>query len=215
MRWLVTYRVAADGGSSADDQTPQPEPSAAAAAPASDAASVAPAAAAARLRAQDGAKYRVLAPDGPAAAAGARLVQHYSHLPVSAVELPDAAALAALRAHPDVARVEPDRPNVLALQQSLPLINQPAAAAAGDAGAGCFVAVVDGVVDVTHPDLGSCATPGAPPPCRVALAKDFSSNGSSGPAADTSHGTNVASIVARTAPGSLILALVRAPAGCG
>jgi hypothetical protein len=49
----------------------------------------------------------------------------------------------ALRADPSVASVEPNRYNFRQLGQSLPLINQPLAAAQGFKGAGCAVAVLD------------------------------------------------------------------------
>lgn len=89
--------------------------------------------------------------------------------------------------------------------QSFPLINQPAAVAAGQIGAGTSVAVLDTGTNYTLPELGSCTAPGVPAGCRVAYATDFAPSDNS--LDDNGHGTNVAGIVAGTAPGTKILAL--------
>lgn len=89
--------------------------------------------------------------------------------------------------------------------ESFPLIGQPTAAAAGNIGTGTSVAVLDTGTDYTRTDFGSCTAPGVPASCRVAYAQDFATNDNSRD--DNGHGTNVAGIVAGTAPGTKILAL--------
>jgi hypothetical protein len=61
--------------------------------------------------------------------------------------------------------------------------------------------------DYAHPDLGACPYPGAPEPCRVAFARDFTP-ADDGLTDSSGHGTNVASIIAKVAPGVKILVLV-------
>ena len=72
-----------------------------------------------------------------------------------------------------------------------------------------FFHLLSAGADYTKPDLGSCAYAGAPAPCRVAFAKDFTAADDGRLDADRwTHGTNVASIIAKMAPGVKILALV-------
>jgi hypothetical protein len=113
-----------------------------------------------------------------ASAAGARVEADFTHMPVSVVTVTSPAALAALRADASVASVAPVARHTRAMTRSLPLINQPAAVSAGASGAGCAVAIIDGGGNYGAADLGSCASPGAPAPCRVAFAKDFTSENS-------------------------------------
>lgn len=88
--------------------------------------------------------------------------------------------------------------------ESLALMSQPAAAAAGFRGQGIGVAVLDTGADFTHADLGACTAAGASG-CRVVYAADFATQDN---ARDVGgHGTNVSAIVAKTAPGANILAL--------
>ena len=89
--------------------------------------------------------------------------------------------------------------------ESFPLINQPAAAAAGKTGAGTSVAVLDTGADYTRADFGSCTAPGAPSTCRVAYARDFAPADNALDA--NGHGTNVSGIIAGVAPGAKIIAL--------
>ena len=89
--------------------------------------------------------------------------------------------------------------------QSFPLINQPAAAAAGKIGAGTSVAVLDTGLDYSRADFGACTAPGVPSTCRVAYAQDFAP--SDGSRDDNGHGTNVAGIVAGVAPGARLIGL--------
>lgn len=134
---------------------------------------------------------------------GARATRVYQYLPLAVVELEslDAAfQLASL-----VRAMEPDRAHEASLGQSLDLIGQPAAAAAGFTGLGTAVAVLDTGADYTHADLGSCTAVGAPTTCRVAYAQDFASD--DGLLDSSGHGTNVSAIVAGVAPEAEILAL--------
>jgi subtilisin family serine protease len=143
------------------------------------------------------------------AAAPASLIveRDYEQMPVSFVTLQDTAALAHVLSDDRVLRVEPNRVSFTTLAQSLPLINQPAAAADGKDGTGTTVAVLDTGADYTNPALGSCTAPGVPAStCKVVVAQDFAP--SDGTLDDSSHhGTNVSSIVAGVAPGAKIIAL--------
>jgi hypothetical protein len=121
-----------------------------------------------RAAARDAVRGRALAPDSPAARAGARLARDFSDVPASVVSIDSVAALDALRADPNVASVEPDRVftiqwefsngriggghgsdpsdpgrRLLYMRDSLSLIAQPQAAANGYIGTGCSVAVLD------------------------------------------------------------------------
>jgi hypothetical protein len=131
-------------------------------------------------------------------------LHHYDSLPALHVELRTPEALDRLLARSEVARVVEDEPHEAFLAQSLPLIHQPEAAAAGLTGAGTAVAVLDTGVDYTRAAFGACPAPGAPG-CRVAYAHDFAPDDGSLDA--NGHGTNVAAIVAGVAPGAKILAL--------
>ncbi len=114
------------------------------------------------------------------------------------------AALAALDSD-DVEQAYEPVEYQLADAQSFPLMNQPAAAAAGKTGAGTAVAVLDTGANYRHAELGSCTAPNTPAGCRVAYAADFAPNDNS--LDDNGHGTHVAGIVAGVAPGTKILAL--------
>lgn len=76
-----------------------------------------------------------------------------------------------------------DGRRTVSLEQSVPQIGAPAAWQAGYTGAGVRVAVLDGGIDGTHPDLAG----------RVAAVQDFTGTG---PADTYGHGTHVASTIA-------------------
>jgi subtilisin family serine protease len=170
---VVSFKEEAVASALAAEAAPIAAAAAAAAEPASAASAPAPAAAA-RLRAMSAVKARALSAASAAVAQhGAKVEADFSHLPAAVVTVANADALAALRADAGVASVEAAGVKRQMLLQSAPLIAQPAALARGANGAGCAVAVIDGGGNYGHKDLGSCATPGAPAPCRVAFAKDF------------------------------------------
>ncbi|MEA3001979.1 MAG: hypothetical protein QOH81_767 [Sphingomonadales bacterium] len=128
----------------------------------------------------------------------------FSTLPYMYVTRLTAKQLAELRREPEVRAVTRERVFSKSVAQSLPLIGQPRAVAAGATGNGFSVAVLDSGVDYRFPEFGACSAPG--PACRVSFAKDFAPEDGA-PDQGTKHGTNVAAIVARVAPQSKILAL--------
>jgi subtilisin family serine protease len=143
---------------------------------------------------------------------GVRINQLLPSLNTTAIEISSPTALAALAALPD-ATVMADELLQRSDYQAQQVIEAPVLRSFGYDGAGTYVGVIDSGVDYSHPDLGSCTTPGAPPPCRVAiLAPDFSRNADGSVYNDgmldddVRHGTNVAAIAASTAPGTRIIA---------
>lgn len=122
----------------------------------------------------------------------------YSHLPMRALRVRSAGALAALAAHANVRSIYPD--TLMQRVQSdvapgLVQIDQPAVAAVGYQGAGTTVAVIDDGIDITNPAF-ACTAVGTPAGCRIVANQTFVST----PVADFSHGTNVSAIVASVAP---------------
>lgn len=137
---------------------------------------------------------------------GLELLQDFEQLPIAFAELRSPEALAHLLADPRVLRVVPDLVYTTTLAQSLPLINQAAAAAEGKDGTGTSIAVLDTGADYRVADLGSCTAVGTPASCRVVYAQDFAVP--DGLLDDNvKHGTNTASISAAVAPGAKIIAL--------
>jgi Ca2+-binding RTX toxin-like protein len=126
-------------------------------------------------------------------------------LPILLVRFPSRAALERAASDPAVAGIGANRTLRPMLIESLPLIGQPAAAAAGHTGAGTAVAVLDSGVDFSRAAFGSCSAPGEPG-CRVVVARDFAPDDGELDA-DVLHGTNVAGVVAAVAPDAQILAL--------
>lgn len=138
---------------------------------------------------------------------GLRVLEDYRALPVQLVRIDSRRQLARLTADPSVVGIGADRADTLALAQSLPLIGQPAAAAAGHTGSGVAVAVLDTGVDYTRSAFGGCSAPGTPG-CKVVVARDFApEDGMRDDPAAGFHGTNVSGIVAGVAPGAKILGL--------
>ena len=138
-----------------------------------------------------------------AGVAGVRVLRDYGALPVSFVRITSEEALLAVANSPDTLHVQPNLKAELQLAESLPLIDQPAAQAAGYTGAGTAVAVLDTGVDYTRAAFGSCSSPGGA--CKVAYAHDFATD--DGSLDDNGHGTNVSGIVLGVAPGTKILGL--------
>ena len=115
------------------------------------------------------------------------------------------AALAKLLSHSDIKAVYENKSYQHQLAESLPLIQQPAAAATGRDGAGTTVAVLDTGVNYTLPAFG-CIAPGVPATCRVVAAvdvapDDYTLDDIKG------HGTNVAAIIVGVAQGAKIAAV--------
>jgi Ca2+-binding RTX toxin-like protein len=131
--------------------------------------------------------------------------RRFAQVPYLHLTLRTAAALEALERHAEVVRVYEDRPNEAFLTNSLPLIGQPAAAAAGKTGAGGTVVVIDTGLDYTLPAFGSCVSPGSPGSCRVPYVADIAAD--DGQLDANGHGTNVAGIVAGVAPGAQVIGL--------
>lgn len=137
---------------------------------------------------------------------GVRVVQDYRHFGVQYVHVADAKTLAAVLQRPEVRAVRENAVHEHMTGESLGLIGQPAAVAAGATGRGTAVAVLDSGVDYRRTAFGSCMAPGTPATCKVAVARDFAPEDS---LLDDSilHGTNVAGIVVGVAPQAKILAL--------
>lgn len=150
------------------------------------------------------ARYKAVKDAVEIAAGGSEVAtdRDYSHLPMSAKRFTSRAALNHFLADARIKAVYEDIELHPVLAQSLPLIEQPAAAAVGYQGAGTTVAVIDDGIDYTRTDFGSCTAPGAPASCRVVVAQDFGSGST-----DKSHGTNVSATVLGVAPGSRIAML--------
>jgi subtilisin family serine protease len=134
-----------------------------------------------------------------------RSVQSYEHLPVEVVTVDSPAALAALAGTAGVTSITLPRTYRLTTDSDLEIIGQPAAQAAGFTGAGVSVAVIDSGVDYLRPGVGdtfgNCAAGPGTGTCRIDRLIDMVSSGSRDTNPD-GHGTNVAGIVAKTAPGA-------------
>ena len=109
------------------------------------------------------------------------------------------AALERLLERPEVAAIYEDTRFRLQLAQALPMIGQPAAAAAGHQGAGTAVAVLDSGVDYTRAAFGFCTAPGLPAGCKVIASEDFAPQDNQLDAPEL-HGTLVSGIVVGVAP---------------
>ncbi len=144
----------------------------------------------------------------------AEMIEDYDHLPVIFLKVKSRKALERLAAQPEVVGIFENRKYSLFLNESLPLIGQPAVAAAGYTGAGTAVAVLDTGIDYTRAAFGDCnifqpadclSLPPAPSGCRVACVHDFAAD--DGSLDNNGHGTNVSGIVAGVAPDTKILGL--------
>jgi len=129
----------------------------------------------------------------------------WEHLPLVQVRAASSEAAMAMLDRDEVAAAYDIEQYQLTDAESFPLIDQPAAAAAGKIGAGTSVAVLDTGTDYTRSDFGACTAPGVPSTCRVVYAQDFAPNDNSRD--DNGHGTNVAGIIAGVAPGAKLIAL--------
>jgi protocatechuate 3,4-dioxygenase beta subunit len=135
-------------------------------------------------------------------------VKDYSHLPAMFVRVKSLEGLKKLAAQAEVMGIHKNRIMHHMLAESLPLINQPAAEAAGFTGAGTAVAVIDGRVDYTNPYFNCSSTPpdcatglSSSPGCKIACVHNYVS------ASFDDHGTNVSAIVSGVAPDTRIIGL--------
>ncbi|MFN0039722.1 MAG: S8 family serine peptidase [Burkholderiales bacterium] len=138
---------------------------------------------------------------GPGAALELRA---YDHLPLAFLRVRDRRALDRLAARAEVVAVYPDerkRSNLDAT--SAGLVGQPAAAGMGHTGSGTSVLVIDGGVNYTLAEFGSCTAPGVPASCKVVYANDLT--GTATQLDHHGHGTNVSGIVIGTAPDARIV----------
>jgi subtilisin family serine protease len=129
-------------------------------------------------------------------------VHEYAAMPWAQVRVRSRAALVALMNHPDVQFLVENLKMKFGLAESLPLIHQPEAAAAGRIGAGVAVAVLDGGAEMNQPAFGDCSA-GVGGACRIVAAVAMSTAEFKA----TPHGTNVAGIVAGVAPGAGIVSV--------
>ncbi|MEW6514372.1 MAG: IPTL-CTERM sorting domain-containing protein [Pseudomonadota bacterium] len=139
--------------------------------------------------------------DAMGLAPSARL-KDYAQLPMSFRRFRSLAEAQAYAAHPDVKAVHENIRLVTMLTQSLPLVEQPAVAAATTAGSGTTIAVIDNGINYTHSAFGSCTAPGVPAGCKVVASVDFGTG-----TTDKNHGTNVSAIALGVAPASRIAML--------
>ncbi|MEX0991188.1 MAG: S8 family serine peptidase [Actinomycetota bacterium] len=134
------------------------------------------------------------------------VVEDYPALPVSLVRFDSEQDLLVASRDPAVVSIQVDGKVRIDMAQSLPLIRQPQAVAAGYSGTGTAVAVLDTGVDYTRPAFGACSAPGGS--CKVAFAQDFApEDGMRDVGAQGGHGTNVAAIAVGVAPATKILSL--------
>ncbi len=136
-------------------------------------------------------------------------LHEYTALPSALVRTKNRAALVKLLSHGAVKIVVEDIQGHPTTAQSLPLIHQPEAKAAGRGGAGTTVAVIDSGTDYRHAAFGSCTSPGVPSECRVVAAVGIAADGYTltNDSYTRGHGTNVAGVVAGVAPDAKIAAL--------
>lgn len=124
--------------------------------------------------------------------------QDYSHLPMAFVRFHTALALRTLLLRSDVIAVYRDELKYPILNESLPLIGQTTASAAGDQGFGTTVLVIDTGVNYTAPAFGSCTAPGKPAGCHVIFYQNIADSSTS---LDTAgHGSVVSAITLGVAP---------------
>ena len=126
---------------------------------------------------------------------GFEIIEEYKNLGISFIQFESEAALQELLENDNVLRAAVPEVYEKALLESLPIINQPEAEAAGYTGDGTTVAVIDTGANPNAPGLQG----------RVVVAQDFAID--DGVSDDDGHGTNVSAIVAGVAPDTNIAAL--------
>lgn len=126
----------------------------------------------------------------------------YSHLPMAYVRLYTSNALTIFSRHSLVKALYANEAKFPILAQSLPLINQPAVTAAGEAGGGTTTTIIDTGVNYTLADFGACTSPGTPASCKVDYYQNIADGSTALDAAG--HGTNVSGIALGVAPDTRI-----------
>ncbi|MFH1870124.1 MAG: IPTL-CTERM sorting domain-containing protein [Pseudomonadota bacterium] len=128
----------------------------------------------------------------------------YRHLPMSFKRFATLAAAQAYAQQPGVKALYEDTPLYAITAQSLPLIGQPAVAAAGLNGAASGTPTTVVVIDngIRLANFG-CTAPGTPASCRIAVAQTIGT--ASG--GDGAHGSNVAGVALAVAAGARIAML--------
>jgi uncharacterized repeat protein (TIGR01451 family) len=147
-------------------------------------------------------------------------VIQYAHIPFIAMRV-DASALAALQSDPAVTSIGEDMVVHPALDKSIPQVRADLAEYLGKRGAGQTIAILDTGVDANHADLAgkvvseACYSTTDPAANRSSVCPNGSnSQTGAGAAAPPSrfidgfeHGTHVAGIAARVAPGASLIAI--------
>jgi Ca2+-binding RTX toxin-like protein len=128
----------------------------------------------------------------------ATVLREYPNLPASLVRFDSLEALLAVARHPAVAGVAANGTGVANLEQSLPLVRQPHAAAAGFTGAGTETVVIDDGVNLAAFD----GCPGTA--CPISETVDYRPDDT---VDNTNHGTNVAAIATGVAPHTRIVSM--------
>ena len=130
-----------------------------------------------------------------------RIKHRYAHI-AGLAGWAQRSALDAFAAHPDVALVYLDGRVERVLAEGVALIGGVAAHTKGYTGAGITVAVIDGGIDATHPDLSDdlvaqqCFCDDNPSPSRGCCPNGRQTQSGPGAAAETDgHGTSVAGII--------------------
>lgn len=128
----------------------------------------------------------------------------YRHLPMSFKRFATLAAAQAYAHQPGVKALYEDTPLYAITAQSLPLIGQPAVAAAGLGGASSGAPTTMVVID-NGIKLGNfgCTAPGTPASCRIVVAQTIGS--ASG--GDGAHGSNVSGVALAVAAGARVAML--------
>jgi subtilisin family serine protease len=137
--------------------------------------------------------------------ANAQVLEPYDYLPTALIRFRSLESILLTVNLPVVAGVTVPETRTTTIKQSVPLVHADETRAAGDVGAGTYVAVLDTGVDFTRAAFGRCTAPAQPSTCKVAYARDYLFQDHARD--DNGHGTNVAGIVMAVAPGARILAL--------
>lgn len=137
---------------------------------------------------------------------GIQLLRDYNALPYSFHRVQKRDTLVSLLNDPNVKAVYPNNVSYTTASQSLPLIGQVPAAAQGYTGEGTTIAILDTGINYRHSDFGNCTAPGVPSStCKVletveVAREDYQLD-------VNGHGTNVAAIASKVAPGAKIVML--------